>query len=63
LGQALQDREIALVKSKGLRRENLDQSDDLTLVMGGCGHDGADAEAPAPSVRVEPSVSRRGTLR
>jgi hypothetical protein len=31
--------------------------------MGGCGHDGADAEAPAPSVRVEPSVSRRGTLR
>jgi hypothetical protein len=49
LCQTLQNREIALVKSKGLRRENLQQSHDLTLVPDGCGRYRANTEFPAGS--------------
>ena len=38
LCQTLQNREIALVKSKGLCGENLQHSNYLTLVADGCGH-------------------------
>src|SRR5208282_618804 len=46
LCQTLQNREVALVKSKGLCGENLQHSNDLTLVADGCGHDRANTESP-----------------
>src|SRR5208282_534625 len=46
LCQTVENRDIALVKSKGVRRENLEHSDDLTLVPDGCGHYRANTESP-----------------
>jgi len=47
LCQTLQYREVALVKSKGEGRENLQYSDHLALVPDRCGRYRANTESPA----------------